>query len=88
MKTSAVLAGTMAGAAMGAIAPKNFIFIVPDGMAPASSTLARTYLAMAEGDATPSAPGKFSELPVDLAVSSLVSSHSKGTTRKEHCEET
>lgn len=69
MKTSAVLAGTFAGAAMGAIAPKNFIFIVPDGMAPASSTLARAYLAMAEGDATPGSPGKFPDLPVDLVVS-------------------
>lgn len=69
MKTSAVLAGTFAGAAMGAIAPKNFIFIVPDGLAPASSTLARAYLAMAEGDATPSSPGKFPEIPVDLVVS-------------------
>lgn len=41
MKGSAVLAGTFASAALGAIQPKNLIFIVPDGLAPASQTLAR-----------------------------------------------
>ncbi|KAG9255988.1 repressible alkaline phosphatase [Emericellopsis atlantica] len=76
MKTSAVLAGTMAGAAMGAIAPKNVIFVVPDGLAPASSTIARTYLAMAEGDATPSNPGAMPMLPVDALAIGNTFTHS------------
>ena len=62
-----MLVGAMAQAVFGAIEPKNFIFIVPDGLAPASQTLLRTYLAMTEGSSTLRAPD-IEALPVDVAV--------------------
>ncbi|KAG7114126.1 hypothetical protein HYQ44_008828 [Verticillium longisporum] len=55
MRGSTLLAGAFAQAALGAIEPKNFIFIVPDGMAPASQTIARTYKAMVDGSSRPGA---------------------------------
>lgn len=71
MKTSAVLAGSFASAALGAIQPKNFIFVIPDGLSPASQTIVRTYKALTEGGATPEAPGFFKEQPLDQTVSCL-----------------
>ena len=68
MKTSLALASTLATAALGAIEPKNFIFVIPDGLAPASVTLARTYLSMAEGGSTPGAPGTVSKIAIDMTV--------------------
>ncbi|KEY64624.1 hypothetical protein S7711_02828 [Stachybotrys chartarum IBT 7711] len=50
MRSSAVIAGALVPVALAAIAPKNFIFIMPDGMAPASSTLHRAYESMLDGD--------------------------------------
>jgi alkaline phosphatase len=67
MKTSAALVSACATVALGAIEPKNFIFIIPDGLAPASATFARTYKALAEGGSTPGAP-VIEEIPMDLVV--------------------
>jgi alkaline phosphatase len=57
----------MAQAVFAAVEPKNFIFIVPDGLAPASQTLLRTYLAMANGTSTTRAP-VIEGLPMDVTV--------------------
>lgn len=67
MRSSTMLVGAMAQAVFGAIEPKNFIFIVPDGLAPASQTLLRTYLAMTNGTSTTGAPD-IGALPVDITV--------------------
>lgn len=66
---SALLAGAFAQVALGAIEPKSFIFVVPDGLAPVSVTLARTYLAMTEGDSTTGSPN-IGPIALDLPVSS------------------
>lgn len=53
---STLITATFAQAVVAAIQPRNFVYIIPDGMAPASETLARTYEAMVSGDATPGQP--------------------------------
>lgn len=68
MKTSVALASTLASAALGAIEPKNFIFVIPDGMAPASVTLARTYVGLTEGGSTPGSPGGMGKIAIDITV--------------------
>ncbi|PIA89236.1 Alkaline phosphatase [Cercospora beticola] len=55
MKINAAFLVASATTATAAVRPKNFIMIVPDGMAPASETLVRTYKAMLNG-ATPQSP--------------------------------
>lgn len=76
MKTSVALAGTMATVALGAVEPKNLIFIVPDGMGPASLTAARTYLSLTENGSNPKAP-KIEKIAVDLTVRKLKQEESK-----------
>ncbi|KAM0271927.1 hypothetical protein ACHAQH_008907 [Verticillium albo-atrum] len=76
MRGSTLLAGVFAQVALGAIEPKNFIFIVPDGMAPASQTIARTYKAMIDGSSRPGAPGIIDELPVDMTPIGNTRTHS------------
>jgi alkaline phosphatase len=69
MRSSTLLAGAAAPVALASIAPKNVIFIVPDGLGPAGQTIARTYKATVDGSTTPNAPGVIPELPVDRTVS-------------------
>ncbi|KAM0719342.1 hypothetical protein Q7P37_005247 [Cladosporium fusiforme] len=61
---SALLTAAFAPAALGAVQPRNFIYIIPDGLAPASETLARAYEAMVNGDSTPSTP-LLNAIPID-----------------------
>lgn len=75
MRSSTMLVGAMAQAVFGAIEPKNFIFIIPDGLAPASQTLIRTYLSMSNSS-TPDAPS-IDALPVDVTVREHPSSNSR-----------
>jgi alkaline phosphatase len=42
--------------ALGAISPRNFIYIIPDGLSPASITVARTYEALMGGGGSPEQP--------------------------------
>ena len=42
--------------AFGAISPRNFIYIIPDGLSPASITVARTYEALTTGGGSPEQP--------------------------------
>ncbi|EOA84241.1 hypothetical protein ACJQWK_01198 [Exserohilum turcicum] len=68
MRTSAALTViSLAQATLAAIEPRNFIFVVPDGMGPVSQTLVRTYLSMVNGDSTARAP-RIKSLPLDAAV--------------------
>lgn len=67
MIPSTVLTIGLALGALGAISPKNFILIIPDGFAPASQTLARTYVSLDEGGSPQSLSIK--PLPVDMTVS-------------------
>ncbi|KAM0330147.1 hypothetical protein ACHAQA_004320 [Verticillium albo-atrum] len=76
MRSSTLIAGAFAQTVFGAIEPKNFIFIVPDGMAPASQTIARTYKAMVDGSSRPGAPGIIDELPVDITPIGNTRTHS------------
>ncbi|KAI9170757.1 repressible alkaline phosphatase [Paramyrothecium foliicola] len=76
MRSSAVLAGAVAPVALAAIAPKNVIFIVPDGLAPAGQTVARTYKAVVQGNSLPNAPGEIPELPVDRTPIGNTRTHS------------
>ncbi|KAH7363356.1 repressible alkaline phosphatase [Plectosphaerella cucumerina] len=75
MRSSTVLVGAMAQAVFAAVEPKNFIFIVPDGLAPASQTLLRTYLAMANGTSTTRAP-VIEGLPMDVTTIGNIRTHS------------
>lgn len=68
---STLVTAALAPAALAAVQPRNFIVVIPDGMAPASETLARAYEAMINGDATPSAP-LLDAIPIDqLPVGNL-----------------
>lgn len=70
MRTT-LIAAAFAQATVATIQPRNFIYIIPDGMAPASETLARAYEAMLNGDATPSQP-LLDPIPIDdLPVGNL-----------------
>lgn len=53
---STLLTAAFAPAALGAAQPRNLIYIIPDGLAPASETLVRSYESMMSGNSTPSAP--------------------------------
>lgn len=76
MRTSTALAAVaLAQSTMAAIEPRNFIFIVPDGMGPASQTLIRTYLSMTNGDSTTRAP-RIKSLPLDVTVIGNTHTHS------------
>ncbi|EUC34839.1 hypothetical protein COCCADRAFT_3820 [Bipolaris zeicola 26-R-13] len=76
MRTSTALAAVaLAQSTLAAIEPRNFIFIVPDGMGPASQTLIRTYLSMVNGDSTPRAP-RIKSLPLDVTVIGNTHTHS------------
>ncbi|KAF2160400.1 hypothetical protein M409DRAFT_29246 [Zasmidium cellare ATCC 36951] len=63
MRTEFFLLWASAQAAVAAIRPKNFIMVIPDGMAPASQTLVRTYLSMLNGG-SPEAPA-INAMPID-----------------------
>lgn len=76
MRTFTVLAAvSLAQATLAAIEPKNFIFIVPDGMGPVSQTLVRTYLSMINGDSTTRTP-RTNALPIDITVIGNTRTHS------------
>jgi len=53
---SLYLTSAFAQVALGTIAPRNFIYIIPDGLSPASITVARAYEALMSGEATPEQP--------------------------------
>jgi len=72
---STLITAAFAQATVAAIQPRNFIFIIPDGMAPASETLARTYEAMINGAATPSQP-LLEPIPIDDLPVGNVRTHS------------
>lgn len=61
---SSLLTAAFAPAALGATQPRNFIYIIPDGLAPASETLVRAYEALMSGNSTPSAP-LINPIPID-----------------------
>lgn len=68
---SILITAAFAQAAVAAIQPRNFIYIIPDGMAPASETLARTYEAMVSGGASPG-QSLLDPIPIDdLPVGNL-----------------
>lgn len=76
MRTSNVLAAiSLAPLTLAAIEPRNFIFIVPDGMGPVSQTLVRTYLSMVNGNSTARAP-RINSLPIDVTVIGNTHTHS------------
>jgi len=76
MRTSTILTALSLGqVALTAIEPKNFIFIVPDGMGPVSQTLLRTYLSMINGNSTTRAP-RINTLPIDVTVIGNTRTHS------------
>lgn len=77
MKLNAAFLVASATTATAAVRPKNFIMIVPDGMAPASETLVRTYKAMLNG-ATPQSPN----IPA-IVTDQLVSTNAR---LMDHCE--
>jgi alkaline phosphatase len=72
---STLITAAFAQAAVATIQPRNVIFIVPDGMAPASETLARTYEAMINGIATPGQP-LLDPIPIDDLPVGNVRTHS------------
>lgn len=53
---SLYLTSAFAQVALGTIAPRNFIYIIPDGLSPASVTVARAYEALVNGEATAERP--------------------------------
>ncbi|KAI4635293.1 uncharacterized protein J4E87_000243 [Alternaria ethzedia] len=76
MRTSTILTALSLGqVTLAAIEPKNFIFIVPDGMGPVSQTLLRTYLSMVNGNSTTRAP-RINALPIDVTVIGNTRTHS------------
>ncbi|USP72897.1 Alkaline phosphatase [Curvularia clavata] len=76
MRASAALAAIyLAQTTLAAIEPRNFIFVVPDGMGPVSQTLVRTYLSMINGDSTTRAP-RIKSLPIDITVIGNTHTHS------------
>jgi alkaline phosphatase len=76
MRTSSIASIiSLAQVALAVIEPKNFIFIVPDGMGPASQTLVRTYLSMVNGNSTLRAP-RINALPIDVTVIGNTRTHS------------
>jgi alkaline phosphatase len=76
MRTTIILAAiSLAQATLAAIEPKNFIFIIPDGMGPVSLTLLRTYLSMVNGNSTSRAP-RINALPIDVTVIGNTRTHS------------
>lgn len=72
---STIITAALAQAATAAIQPRNFIYIIPDGMAPASQTLARAYEAMVDGETTPQQP-LIGAIPIDQLPVGSVRSHS------------
>ncbi|KAH6882293.1 repressible alkaline phosphatase [Alternaria rosae] len=76
MRASTFLTAISLGqATLAAIEPKNFIFIVPDGMGPVSQTLLRTYLSMVNGNSSARAP-RINALPIDVTVIGNTRTHS------------
>lgn len=76
MRICTVLAAvSLAQVTLAAIEPKNFIFIVPDGMGPVSQTLVRTYLSMINGNSTTRTP-RINALPIDITVIGNTRTHS------------
>jgi len=69
------MATSLAQATLAAIEPKNFIFIIPDGMGPVSQTLLRTYLSMVNGNSTTRSP-RINALPIDATVIGNTRTHS------------
>ena len=53
---SLYLTSAFAQVALGTITPRNFIYIIPDGLSPASVTVARAYEALTNGEAAPEQP--------------------------------
>lgn len=53
---STLIAAALSQVAVAATQPRNFIYIIPGGMSPASQTLAKAYEAMMNGEATPQRP--------------------------------
>lgn len=64
MRSSLLLAPAFARAALALIKPRNFIYIIPDGMAPASETVARVFDAFIDGDSDAQSP-LIEPIPID-----------------------
>lgn len=64
MLTSVFLTSALAYGALGAIKPRNFIYIIPDGMAPASETVARVFDAFMDGETDAQSP-LIEPIPID-----------------------
>jgi alkaline phosphatase len=73
--TTALAAISLAQSTLAAIEPRNFIFVVPDGMGSASQTLVRTYLSMINGNSTTRAP-RINALPIDVTIIGNTRTHS------------
>jgi alkaline phosphatase len=72
---SLYLTSAFAQAALSTIAPRNFIYIIPDGLSPASITVARAYEALMNGEATPERP-LFDPIFIDQLPVGNVRTHS------------
>lgn len=69
------LTSTFAQVALCTITPRNFIYIIPDGLSPASITVARAYEALMNGEATPEQP-LFDPIFIDQLPVGNVRTHS------------
>jgi alkaline phosphatase len=82
------LTSTFAQIALCTITPRNFIYIIPDGLSPASITVARAYEALMNGEATPEQP-LFDPIFIDQLPVGNVRTHSADdmvTDRNLHSE--
>lgn len=64
MLSPVILAPVFAHAALALIKPRNFIYIIPDGMAPASETLARVFDSFVDGESDAQTP-LIEPIPID-----------------------